>query len=265
MIYYKIIENSQIVDVNTDFELNYVNYVGHCDSFMICQPNENPVGVISSDGGKIYHIVGYADIPSALSELYSTVNIVEIDKEEYDSLKTALDENKIVNEPEPEIIPPVEEEPKTQEEIEAELAYLQSLQFIKDSKVQYMSYVCQQTIYDGCNIKMDDDTLRHFSFTDHDQKLIQGLYLKVQLGESENLHYHADDCQCQYFSAEEIVRLYKAMEELIDWHTTYFNSLKCYILALDNMEEISSIEYGIEIPAEYQSEVLKDLIEKYSE
>jgi hypothetical protein len=264
MLYYKIIEDSQIVDVNTDFDIKYVNYIGRCDSFMICQNNENPIGVISSDGGKIYHIMGYAEIPNESSASYSTVTVEEIDKEEYEALKKALDENKIITEPEPEPVAPVEE-PKTQEEIEAEQAYLQSLQFVKDSKIQYMSYVCQQTIYDGCDVEMDDNTLRHFSFTDHDQKLIQGLYLKVQLGETEDLHYHADNYPCQYFSAEEIVKLYKAMEELIDWHTTYFNSLKHYILSLDSMESISSIEYGIEIPEEYQSEVLKDMITKYSE
>lgn len=38
------------------------------------------------------------------------------------------------------------------------------------------------------------------------------------------------------------------------------NALKAYIESLDDMNEISAITYGIEIPAEYQSDVLKVLL-----
>jgi predicted DNA-binding ArsR family transcriptional regulator len=41
------------------------------------------------------------------------------------------------------------------------------------------------------------------------------------------------------------------------YHTTYYNSLKNYINSLQTIEEIAAITYGIEIPDEYKSEVLK--------
>jgi len=43
------------------------------------------------------------------------------------------------------------------------------------------------------------------------------------------------------------------------YHTTYYNALKGYINALDNLEDIAAVEYGMEIPEEYQSDVLKAL------
>jgi hypothetical protein len=52
--------------------------------------------------------------------------------------------------------------------------------------------------------------------------------------------------------------------ELKTYHTTYYNSLKSYIQSLDTREEIGKVSYGMNIPDEYQSEVLKDLIKKMS-
>ena len=54
--------------------------------------------------------------------------------------------------------------------------------------------------------------------------------------------------------------LYNAMEQMQVYHTTYFNSLKMYILSLDNIEDVGAVFYGMEIPVEYQSDVLKYLL-----
>ena len=43
------------------------------------------------------------------------------------------------------------------------------------------------------------------------------------------------------------------------FHVTYFNSLKVYINAMDNITDISAVQYGVEIPEEHQSDILKDL------
>ena len=51
------------------------------------------------------------------------------------------------------------------------------------------------------------------------------------------------------------------MEQLITYNTTYFNSLRDYINSVTTEKELSKIKYGIEIPEEYQSEVLKSLLE----
>jgi hypothetical protein len=35
------------------------------------------------------------------------------------------------------------------------------------------------------------------------------------------------------------------------YHTTYYNALKAYINSITNLEELSNIEYGMELPEEY--------------
>ena len=49
----------------------------------------------------------------------------------------------------------------------------------------------------------------------------------------------------------------------LTWKTyqvTYNNSLKTYINSLEKITDISAITYGIEIPVDYQSDVLKALL-----
>ena len=48
--------------------------------------------------------------------------------------------------------------------------------------------------------------------------------------------------------------------EFKTYHVTYFNSLKAYIKNLSDISQINQIEYGIDIPAEYQSEILRNML-----
>ena len=84
------------------------------------------------------------------------------------------------------------------------------------------------------------------------------MYLKAVAGE-EPLPYHADNEPCKFYSAADIITINTAMENAVIFHTTYFNSLKIYINSLSTITEIGAIFYGIEIPVEYQSEVLQTL------
>jgi hypothetical protein len=54
----------------------------------------------------------------------------------------------------------------------------------------------------------------------------------------------------------------RKMEDFIEYHTTYYNSLKNYINSLENEENIAQVTYGMDIPLEYQSEVFKNLLGK---
>ena len=71
--------------------------------------------------------------------------------------------------------------------------------------------------------------------------------------------YHADGQECVFYSAEEINEIVDTANAFKIYHTTYYNALKIYINALETIEEISAIEYGVEIPEEYQTDVLKVL------
>ena len=71
--------------------------------------------------------------------------------------------------------------------------------------------------------------------------------------------YHADGEEVMFYSAEEIQEIIDTANAFKIYHTTYYNSLKNYINSLETIEEIAAIEYGVDIPEEYQSDVLKAL------
>ncbi len=79
-------------------------------------------------------------------------------------------------------------------------------------------------------------------------------------GQTE-IPYHADGELCRYYSAQDINTILNTATAFKTYHVTYFNSLKAYVESLATIEEIAIIEYGCEIPEEYQSEILKELLE----
>ena len=46
---------------------------------------------------------------------------------------------------------------------------------------------------------------------------------------------------------------------LVTYHITMFRDLRIYINSMQDKASVESVYYGIYIPEEYQSEVLKDL------
>lgn len=134
-----------------------------------------------------------------------------------------------------------------------------SIEDWKLSLIASMSSKCNKIITKGFDISLSDGNKYHFSLELEDQLMIQTLMSKVKAGETL-LPYHADGETCRYFTPEEITTIYSKMEEIIVYNTIYFNSLRDYINSMTTEEELKTVKYGIEIPEEYQSEVLKALI-----
>lgn len=121
----------------------------------------------------------------------------------------------------------------------------------KVALIVQMSDKCNATITNGFDIVLDDNETYHFSLKTEDQLKIQALGLKAKSGETV-LPYHADGEPCRFFSVQEILNLSAQMEGIIEYQTTYFNSLRDYINSLSSAEDLKSVEY--------QSEVLKVLL-----
>lgn len=126
---------------------------------------------------------------------------------------------------------------------------------IKATKLKEISKKCEDTIYNGVDVKMPDGTY-HFSLTEEDQLNIFGLQAKISAGQTA-LEYHADGQPCKYYSVEDIQKLITAAMTLVSYNTTYCNSLNMWIKAETDSTVIESIYYGIDIPETYQSDVLK--------
>ena len=76
---YKIIYQNMIIDVMS--KPKYCKYVRIANRTLLCD-KASANCIVSSDGSQVYHIKGTLAMPTE----YKTVEIVEIDKDEYDYL-----------------------------------------------------------------------------------------------------------------------------------------------------------------------------------
>jgi hypothetical protein len=144
------------------------------------------------------------------------------------------------NEPEPVVVEPV--------------VYTPTVEEVRANKISEMSSACNSTIVAGIDVNGE-----HFALTVEDQINLLTLLYMADSG-LETIPYHRDDGSCEYYTAEQFKTIAEAATNYKLYHESYFNSLKDYIKSLEDIETIQSIYYGIEIPEEYQSVVLKDLI-----
>lgn len=139
--------------------------------------------------------------------------------------------------------------------------YVPTLDEVKESKVKEMNTVQQQTIQQGIDVTLTDGTTEHFSLTDHDQTSLMGLQSQVAAG-VEQIPWHTSDESehCKFYSNADMALITTAAMEYVTWHVTYFRDLRIYIRSLDSADAVNAIIYGIEIPQEYQSEPLKEML-----
>lgn len=245
MKYFKILSvNNKLLDVAS--ELGFRNHQQRYSLLVLCQ--EGGAQYLQTEDEKLYHSSWMREI-STNRFSYEEAKIEEISEEEYNSLYKLLNEGK-------EIFLP-EEESETIVEIEDEV----SLNDAKESKLYELSLFCKKNIQQGFDVILSDEKTYHFSLEIVDQLNIMTLYQRALIGDSF-LPYHADGLLCENFSKQDVFAIYGKMEEIINYHTIYHNSLKNYVLSLESTEDIKKINYGMEIPIEYQSDVLKSLIGK---
>lgn len=143
----------------------------------------------------------------------------------------------------------------------AEFTYIEPIEQIKERKITEMNQVQQDTIQNGLDITLTDGTTEHFTLTDHDQTSLLGLIGQVQAG-MEQIPWHTSDHNepCKYYSNADMNIITTKAANYITYHITYFRDLRIYInKALNTKEQVESVQYGMQIPNEYKSQVLKDL------
>ena len=239
MKYFKLIKDNLIFGAITSD--NFMHYNILTDNYI--RANEQ-IGEYVSYNGKFYRD-GWMQ-PFIHKARYEKIIVMEIDEQEYATLREAL---KI----EREIAYAQEIEDNTNEpEISEDTT---SIDFIRASKIKEMSYQCNKTIENGFDIEMEDGTY-HYSYALEDQLNLMNLSAAIARGE-EQLSYHADGELCRFYTAAEINEIISTGNAWKTYHTTYFNALKAYINSLETIEEISAITYGIELPEEFKTDVLR--------
>ena len=242
MSYYKVINGTTFIGIATTTDLRRFLY-------------KNRVLIISSENNAQYIQIGnnlFHDSWMKKPEPdidYDVADVIQITQEEYEELYEMIERDEEIT-PEPEIEPSPEPEPE-QEDITVEYA--------KTLKIKEMNKVCQNAIFGGINVELSDGETHHFSLTEYDQLNLFKLETLARSGEIEYLPYHEDEELCKFYPAIDIITIVNVATSFITYHTTYFNSLKHFIKSLDSIALIANVFYGISIPEEFQSDVLKEL------
>lgn len=138
-------------------------------------------------------------------------------------------------------------------------AYMVSVDELKENVINNMSIACNKTITTGIDVVLSDGASHKFSLDMTDQMNLSSLQ-SFALAGAENIPYHETGLPCKFYSSEDILTICAAARATVQYHTTYFNSLRDYINSMENGADVYCVDYGMDIPAEYQSEVLKSLL-----
>lgn len=248
MTYYKVINDTEFIGIGSTYDLR--EYQNKHNILLIS--NEDNAEYIQINN--ILYRDDWFKTPVNTHIQYQNAKIIVIPEEEYQQLSEAIDKNE-------EILITVQDGFIQDEPEQIPVEETVTIDYLKTQKIKEMSYICNQTIVNGFDIELSDGEIRHFSLTVQDQLNLITLSTMVANGETE-IPYHADTELCRIYSAEDVNNIIRYATEFKMYHTTYFNSLKAYIQSLNTREGIKEVSYGITIPSEYQSEVLKELIKK---
>ena len=148
----------------------------------------------------------------------------------------------------------------TPAEPDPEPVYEPTLDELKTSKKAEVSAACEQTIVRGVDVQLPGG-VEHFSLTANDQINLIGSQAAVTAGEQQ-IAYHEDGQLCRYYTPEEIALIVQQTMFWVGYHRTYCNSINMWIQAAADKDALQEIYYGADVPAEYQSEVLKNYLAK---
>lgn len=139
--------------------------------------------------------------------------------------------------------------------------YIPTLEEVKEQKIAEMNNEQQVTIQNGIDVTFSDGTVEHFALTSQDQIDLMGLKDEAD-GGRDKIPWHVDDesIHCRYYSNDDMRTIVTKAKEFVTYHVTYFRDLRIYIRSLESKEAVEAIAYGMEIPEEYRSEPLKDMM-----
>ena len=239
MKYFKMIQNNIIIGAITSDNFFKFQPLTNCFS----RSNEEE-GEYVSYNGQVYRGT-WMKVSSKIIPCIEVL-IIEITEQEYHIYEQAIETNEVIEEYNEE----VEDEPYI------DINDTVSIEFIRQSKINEMSMACRQTIEAGFDLELRNE-LHHFSLNTQDQLNLISLGVMAQT--QSLIPYHADGEDVIFYTNEEINEIVDTANAFKIYHTTYYNALKGYINALETIEAISEIEYGIEIPNEYKTNVLRAL------
>lgn len=129
----------------------------------------------------------------------------------------------------------------------------------QEAVISAMSEACAAAIIGGVDVVLSDGETYHFSLTLEDQMNLMSLQALLDAG-AETVPYHADGQDCRYYDAEDFHTITQAATTWKMFQESYFNSLRGYIQSLESEEALEAVQYGMEIPEAFQTDVLRQLM-----
>jgi len=244
-MYYKLIKDKTVVGVASSYDMR--RYQKKHNLILAC--TEDFAEYIECEG-VLYHTDWMSPIITESVE-FANADIYRIEKDEYDALNKAIDsgedvtiEDEVQPEPEPEEVDPVVEV---------------TVEYVREKKLREVSNACSSAIVGGFDIALSDGATHHFSLSVQDQMNMNLLVDMVKAG-ADSVPYHADGEIEKNYIPDDIYAICNAATKHRFYHVSYHNSLKNYVNTLDSIEEISAVEYGMEIPSECKNSSFKDIV-----
>ena len=144
--------------------------------------------------------------------------------------------------------------------------YVPTLDEVKAQKISEMESTMSQNIINGVTVTLSDGTVGTFGLSAQNQTSLTNLRLMAEQAtdqDTPSIPWHVSDEteNCQYFPPKDIITITDAAIALTTYQITFFRDLRIYINDLETKEEVEAIVYDISIlPAEYWSDVLKDIV-----
>lgn len=131
----------------------------------------------------------------------------------------------------------------------------------KNFVLKQISDACTQDIYSGTTVEING-VQQNYSFKAEDQINLLQLYLMTKMYPTITaVPYHSDGNTCMFYTAEQIQTIYMTLITKLITITTYANQLNLYANTLETKEELSKLEYGMELPETY-AEVVSSIVEQ---
>ena len=238
MKYYKVIKDDQFIGAINSQNFLYYNARKKC----FFRKDETRGEYVDINGAF------YRDtwmVPITHPSKYEQAHIYEITEEEYNIYMDALAAHRVVT------IEEAMPQPELQET--ASVSDIASIEYVRKSKLNEISNACHSTIINGFDLNG-----HHYSLDTQDQLNLMNLSIMAQT--EDELPYHADGEEVTFYTADEILDIIDAANQFKIYHTTYHNALKAYVNSLETLEDIAAVTYGMEIPEEFQTDVLKTLM-----
>lgn len=139
--------------------------------------------------------------------------------------------------------------------------YIPTLKEVQEEKVIEMENNQAETIQYGVDVQLSDGSVKHFTLTANDQISLMGLQAQIAQG-VDQIPWHTSDQEehCEYYSNTDMALIVTKAMSFVTYHVTYLRDLRIYIRSLQDKDTINEIQYGDDIPLEYQSEVLKSML-----